>query len=178
MDRLILFRHAKAEPRAAGGEDFDRPLAQSGRRDAAAVGELLAREAVVPDLALVSDALRTRQTWDCVSAAFPDARAQMLEALYNATAGEIAATLEEAAGSAQTVMIVGHNPGLQEFGVTLLIQGGAPPHDIEAMAAGLPTATAVAFVFDAAGRAAFDGRWGPRDAAARQAVLGKRGKSR
>jgi phosphohistidine phosphatase len=178
MDRLILFRHAKAEPRAPGGEDFDRPLAESGRRDAHAVGELLAREAVIPDLALVSDAVRTRETWDCVSAAFPDARAEMLEALYNATGGEIAASLEEAAGSAQTVMIVGHNPGLQEYGVTLLIEGGAPPHDIEAMAASLPTATAVAFVFDAAGRAAFDGRWGPRDAAARQAALGTRGKGR
>ena len=63
MRRLILFRHAKAEPRAAGEDDFDRPLAERGREDAALVGQALARQGFAPDAALISPARRTAETW-------------------------------------------------------------------------------------------------------------------
>ena len=56
MRRLILFRHAKAEPRAAGEDDFDRPLSPRGRADAVLVGRALADAGFAPDLALVSPA--------------------------------------------------------------------------------------------------------------------------
>ena len=177
MRRLILFRHAKAEPRAAGEEDIDRPLSQRGGEDAARVGRRLAADGVTPDLALVSSSLRTRQTWDCVRGAFPAARAEVVEGLYNATCEEIAAVLEAVSPAAQTVMVIGHNPGLQELSVSLLVDGGASPRDIERVAARFPTATAAAFRIDAAGRAALDGLFGPRDHAQEGPLVGASGEA-
>src|SRR5438094_761470 len=66
MDRLILLRHAKAENDAPSGDDFDRPLAPRGRREAAAMAGQLAALGIRPDLALVSPSLRTRETWEAV----------------------------------------------------------------------------------------------------------------
>jgi len=65
--------------------------------------------------------------------------------------------LEAAAASAEAVMVIGHNPGLHELAVNLLIEGGAAPSDIERMSAKFPTSAAAAFLIDAEGRASFDG---------------------
>jgi len=157
MRRLILFRHAKAEPRRAGEEDVDRPLALRGRQDAAIIGAVLASEGLKPDLALVSASRRTRETWDCVTGAFPGARAEVSDGLYNATVEEVMDGVEAAADDAETVMVIGHNPGLHELAVNLLIEGGASPAVIERMSAKFPTATAAVFLVDPEGRASFDG---------------------
>ena len=89
MDRLILMRHAKAERRSASGDDFDRPLTEDGRRDAAMVGLALAKDGLAPTLALVSAAQRTVETWETMRGSFPKARAQVLRSLYNATPMEV-----------------------------------------------------------------------------------------
>ena len=65
--RLLLIRHAKAKQ---GNRDIERPLARRGRDDARVIGEWLDRHAV-PDLAVISPAVRTRQTWECALAALP-----------------------------------------------------------------------------------------------------------
>ena len=88
MDRLILLRHAKAESEASSGDDFDRPLAARGRREAQAVGVQLAALGLKPDIALVSPALRTRETWELVEEAVPGAEVRFDPALYNAEAGK------------------------------------------------------------------------------------------
>jgi phosphohistidine phosphatase len=163
MRRLILFRHAKAEPRGAGQQDFDRPLAPRGRDDAALIAKVLAREGLVPDLALVSAARRTLETWASAQSAFPGARMQALDGLYNATPEEVQAEIDTAAGDAQTVIVIGHNPGLHELAVNLLIDGGASAGQIDQMAARFPTATAAAFALDGEGRASFDGLFLARD---------------
>ncbi|MEP6967327.1 MAG: histidine phosphatase family protein [Pseudomonadota bacterium] len=163
MRRLILFRHAKAESRVAEGGDAERPLADRGRSDAALVARRLADAGLAPDLALVSCARRARETWDLAAPAFPKARVEIRDDLYNADADEILAELDGKAEAAETVMVVGHNPSLQELAVTLLIEGGAPPGDIERVSAGFPTATAAALAIDPAGRAALDGLFHARD---------------
>src|SRR5918998_6449827 len=66
MRRLMLLRHAKAGPLAAGG-DLERPLAESGRTGAQSLGAYLAGEQLDPDLVLVSPARRTRETWEALS---------------------------------------------------------------------------------------------------------------
>jgi len=157
MRRLILFRHAKAEPRGRGQDDIDRPLALRGREDAALIARVLAREKLTPDLALVSSAKRTLETWDCVKDAFPGARLQVVEALYNADAEEIRAEAEAWADEGETIVVIGHNPGLHELAVMLLEEGGAPAWQIDKMDARFPTSTAAAFLIDPAGRASFDG---------------------
>ena len=157
MRRLILFRHAKAEPRAQGGGDIERPLAPRGREDATMMGQVLAAQGMTPDLALVSDSRRTRETWDCLAAAFPGAAPAFSHGLYNATSEEVMEEIDAASGAADTVMVVAHNPGLHELAVNLLIDGGAAPADIDRMSERFPTSTAAAFQIDAEGRASFDG---------------------
>lgn len=155
MDRLILMRHGKAERRSASGDDYDRALTEQGRADAAAVGRALAGQGLIPALALVSGAQRTVETWEAMRDSFPKARTQTLRSLYNASPMEIFEALEGAAGG--TVMVVGHNPGLHELAVELLSDGGASASEVGKVAAKFPTSTAVAFVVDENGRAAYDG---------------------
>ncbi|HLY79463.1 MAG TPA: histidine phosphatase family protein, partial [Caulobacteraceae bacterium] len=115
MRRLILFRHAKAEPRGPGQDDFDRPLAARGWEDAAIVGRALAADGFAPDLALVSPARRTAETWICARDAFPRIRAELMRGLYNAGPDEIRAAIDQVADRCETLIVIGHNPGLHEL---------------------------------------------------------------
>jgi len=157
MRRLILFRHAKAEPRAHGGDDFDRPLAERGREDAALVGQALARAGLAPDVALISPARRAAETWICAKDAFPRIRAELDRGLYNAAAEDIREAIDRVADRGSTVMVVGHNPGLHELAVDLLVDASASNAEIERVASQFPTATAAVYEIDPAGRAHLDG---------------------
>ena len=70
MHRLILMRHAQAEASAPSGGDEARPLSAAGRAEALLMGRALAERGLKPDLALVSTAVRTRQTWEQMHDAF------------------------------------------------------------------------------------------------------------
>ncbi|GAB3053582.1 histidine phosphatase family protein [Intrasporangium mesophilum] len=116
---LILLRHAKSD--WSGGEaDFDRPLAPRGRRQAPEAGVWLARHVDRIDLAVVSAANRTRSTWDLVAAEL-DAPPETLteERLYAASDRELLAVVRELPEDAETVVLVGHNPGLEDLAWTL-----------------------------------------------------------
>jgi phosphohistidine phosphatase len=145
MERLILMRHGKAERHAASGGDFERALADSGRADAAVMGQLLAGLALVPELMLVSSARRTRETGEAVAASFPQARIEHLRDLYHADPEDIVQTLEDHGDAAATVMVVGHNPGMHELALRLALQGGAPPIQTNRLRGRFPTATVVVF---------------------------------
>jgi phosphohistidine phosphatase len=157
MRRLILFRHAKAEPRGPGEDDFDRPLSERGREDAALVGAALARENLAPDYALISPARRTAETWICARDAFPRIRAELNRTLYNAAPEDVREAIEQVAERCDTLIVIGHNPGLHELAVELLVDAAASAADVEAVAARFPTATAAVYAIDAVGRASLDG---------------------
>jgi phosphohistidine phosphatase len=157
MRRLILFRHAKAEPRAAGEDDFDRALAPRGRDDAALVGKALARENLAPDYALISPSRRTAETWIYAREAFPRIRAELNRELYNAGPEDIRGAIDKVADRCDTLIVIGHNPGLHELAVELLIDAAAPHADIEKVAGRFPTATAAVYEVDEAGRARLGG---------------------
>ena len=163
MRRLILFRHAKTAPRAPGQEDIDRPLTERGVQDCAQMARRLAREGLIPDVVLLSPSARTRQTWEQAAPAFPGARAEVVKAIYEASVDDLAAVLADTPPDADTVMMIGHNPGLQELAVSLLIEGSGAAHHVEQLEARFPTAAAAAFLIDADGRAAFDGVFSPKD---------------
>ncbi len=120
MKRLVLMRHAKSEW-ATGVADHDRPLNPRGRRSAAALGHWLRDAGIAPDGALCSTALRTRETLDRldlgVSARF-DPR------LYHAEPQAILTCLRAAQG--ETVILLGHNPGIAAFAQEILAE--APRH--------------------------------------------------
>ena len=156
MRRLILFRHAKAEPRAPGGDDFDRPLAERGREDAALIGRALAGQNLAPDYALISPARRAAETWICCRDVFPRIRAELNRELYNAGPEEIRACIEGVADRCDTLMVIGHNPGLHELAVELLIEASAAGAEIERVAGRFPTSTAAVYEIDPLGRARLD----------------------
>lgn len=162
MRELILFRHAKAEAVALAG-DRDRTLSESGRRCATEMGAKLAAEGVNPDLVLVSNSVRTRETWELASAAFPRTRLEIRNDLYEASVDDIAVAVEAVARQADVVIVVGHNPGLQTYAIELLKKGGAPARALTRIAAGFPPATAAVFAIDEVGRASLDALYDPRD---------------
>jgi phosphohistidine phosphatase len=161
MDRLILLRHGKAEPDSASGDDFDRRLAPRGVRESADMAAHLADLGFVPQVALVSPAARTRGTWDAVSPSFPGAEVRFLDELYHAESGVIRGAAEQLGAQAKTVIVVGHNPGMQELAIRLLQEGSAPAGLVGRAQRNFPTAAAAVFLFDDNGRPHFDGLFFP-----------------
>ncbi|WBU54481.1 histidine phosphatase family protein [Paracoccus sp. SCSIO 75233] len=117
--RLILTRHAKSAWDDPTLDDSDRPLNARGRRAALLLGDFLASRGYEPEEVLCSPSLRTRQTWEYISAATlevrPDLRIE--NGLYHARPAEMLKILKTA--KHQTVMMIGHNPGIAELAESL-----------------------------------------------------------
>lgn len=132
MQELILLRHAEAQPASSGADDRGRRLSGRGEQEAKAAGQWLASHGVKPDRILCSPAERARATAVLALAALKKApEAELSEDIYEATPGELLALLDQH-GDAGTVMLVGHNPGIERL-VALLVEGrsddfrGMPP---------------------------------------------------
>jgi phosphohistidine phosphatase len=163
MQRLILMRHGKAERAGMAVEDIDRHLTDRGVQDAHIMGRVLKEQQLIPDLALVSAALRTQETWTAVSEGFPQARVQVRQGLYLASVGHLREAVERMSAPNETLMVVGHNPGLHDLAVRLLRDSSAPPSVSAKLMHGFPTSTVAAFTVDAAGRYDYDGVFYVRD---------------
>ncbi|HSZ50976.1 MAG TPA: histidine phosphatase family protein [Caulobacteraceae bacterium] len=162
MRRLILFRHAKAAHRTRGGSDLERPLEAVGRRDAEISGRWMAATGFAPDLVLVSPSARTRETWDEVKSHFPRAKVEVLEGLYEATPEDIEIAMAGPTREAQDVLVIGHNPGMQELAMNLLSEGGASGEDVEKVASGFPTSTVAVIEMRDGGGARLEALFNPR----------------
>lgn len=121
--RLVVLRHAKsAWPH--GVPDHDRPLAPRGLRDAPAAGRALAEAGVRPDLALCSTAVRARRTWELACAEWdapPPVRFD--PRLYGADVPELLDVVRETPDGVGALLLVGHNPGLEELVLALAGEG-------------------------------------------------------
>jgi phosphohistidine phosphatase SixA len=132
MHELILLRHAEAVPMETAGDDSQRPLSVRGEREAQAAGLWLATHGLRPDRVLCSPSRRTDETARLALAAIDDAPVpQQADEIYDATPGELLALLDQHT-DADTVLLVGHNPGMERL-VALLVEGrsdefrGMPP---------------------------------------------------
>jgi phosphohistidine phosphatase SixA len=145
MRELILLRHAHAEPPDTGQADFDRPLSPEGLAEAEAAGRWLAEMGLVPDCVLCSPSRRTRETLEAVLGAIGYVEQRLDDAIYDATPGTLAA-LADTHRDAERLLLVGHNPGLEQL-VALMHSGqsgdyrGMPPGAIAVLA--LPADTAI-----------------------------------
>jgi phosphohistidine phosphatase len=123
LRRLVVLRHAKsAWPE--GTPDHERPLAGRGRRDAPAAGRALAETDCLPDLALCSTAVRARQTWELASAQWgtpPPVRHD--RRLYAADVTDLLTVVHETPSEVEVLLLVGHNPGLEELVLELAGDG-------------------------------------------------------
>lgn len=129
---LVLLRHAKSD--WSGDEaDRDRPLAKRGRRQAPDAGRWLAANVGGIDLALVSPARRARSTWELVEAELDVAPPTRVEdRLYAASDRELLEVVRELSDDLGTVVVVGHNPGLEDL--VLLLTGDWAPLPTSALA--------------------------------------------
>ncbi|EEW23934.1 SixA phosphatase family protein [Rhodobacter ferrooxidans] len=124
--RLILTRHAKSNWDDPLTPDHDRPLNERGKAAAADLGDWLASRGYVPEKVLCSDALRTRATWSGIAPALPGTvTVQLKPALYHASADVMLAVLRHA--TVDTVMMIGHNPGIAEFAHRLVAHAPINP---------------------------------------------------
>lgn len=145
MSRLLLLRHAKAGWAAPGMRDFDRPLDESGWRDAEAIGAAMASAGHAPDLVLCSSAVRARQTLEAAQKTLAAGRVTFSDGLYATDAGGYLEIIQQVNG-ADTVLVVGHNPMMEDLGMAL--SGNGAPDANDMLAAGFPTAGLAVLRFD------------------------------
>jgi len=137
MRRLMLLRHAKSDW-PAGVADFERPLAARGREAAPLMARYMAEEGLIPDLALVSPAKRTRETWGLLAPALGDVAVKSEPRIYNASVGELLSLVTAIDEEVETALFVGHNPGMAEL--TLLLSGAGDRRALTAVQRKYPTA--------------------------------------
>jgi phosphohistidine phosphatase len=163
MKTLLVLRHAKSSWSDPALDDHERPLNTRGRRDAPRMGELVREYGLIPDVVISSDAVRARLTAEAVVEAARYAGEILLDRrLYMAGPADILSLLRTVGDKAETVMIVGHNPGLEELVAQLTGEQQ-----------GLPTAALAQIVLPIdqwrdlkrSTRGTLEGHWGPKELA-------------
>ncbi len=123
MLRLAILRHAEAVPLAEAG-DLERGLSASGREMAERMGRYFREAELAPDLALVSPARRTRETFERLEhGAAQKFKLDAVPALYNASIETLEAILADQPKEMKFLLVIGHNPGLAEFANALAGKG-------------------------------------------------------
>jgi phosphohistidine phosphatase len=146
MRRLMLLRHAKAEKAKPGEPDRDRTLSARGRKDAPRLAAYMARHKLVPERALVSPALRTRETWDLLDEPLSAGPLVLYdEHLYDAQAETILKAIQNISPEVHSILVIGHNPGLHELARLLIASGDVEIR--ERLQEGLPTTGLVVIDF-------------------------------
>lgn len=121
---LYLLRHAKAGWDTQALSDHDRPLTSRGQRAARRLAEHLRAEHIAPDVVLCSSSARTRETLKLISGGLAEeARVVIESGLYGATAGELLARLRAVDAELDSVMVIGHQPGIQQLAESLASGG-------------------------------------------------------
>jgi phosphohistidine phosphatase len=123
MLRLMLLRHAKSSW-PSGIQDTERPLSDRGEAAARLMGSYMAHHSLIPDRVLCSPARRTRDTWTGVSAQLPARVDAVFDGrLYGAGHQGILPVIRDQDDAVHTLLLLGHNPGLQEVAEFLIASG-------------------------------------------------------
>jgi phosphohistidine phosphatase len=148
MLSLMLLRHAKSSLADTGQADLDRPLDERGKRSAVVVGRYMASNKLVPHLVLCSPARRTKETWGLVAGELSATPEVLVAAeIYNSGDGTaLMECLRHRAGAVQSVLLVGHNPSIDELAQTLTGTGSEKLR--ERLEKKYPTAALAVFSFD------------------------------
>ena len=127
MKTLHLLRHAKSDWENDALGDHERPLAPRGVKAARRLAEHLGQHPLQLDLVLCSTATRTRQTLELILPALGAVDVSFEDDLYGAGAGDLQVRLRRLPRSVNAVLVIGHNPGLEEL-ASLLLGPAAPGH--------------------------------------------------
>ena len=124
MKTLLILRHAHASPAAQGIDDHERPLADSGRQAAERVGRFLYEQGLTPDLVVSSTAVRAYSTAEIAAAASRyEGEIQSTRRLYLADPGSCIQVLRTLSDDHRRLLLIGHNPGVEEL-IRLLTGSG------------------------------------------------------
>ncbi|MEA2175588.1 MAG: phosphohistidine phosphatase [Blastocatellia bacterium] len=116
MKTLLLLRHAKSSWKEPQQRDFDRPLNKRGLKAARLMGRFLRKQKIQPDLLLSSPAERARQTSSLViESAGLVAELRYDERIYEASASSLLEIISQIEARANSVLLIGHNPGFEEL---------------------------------------------------------------
>lgn len=116
MKTLYVLRHAKSSWENYNQTDFERPLNERGLLAASRMGQLMSEKSFVPDSIVSSTAARARQTAEMVKeAANFNVKIQFDKRIYEATTADLFEVLEETSDEIKSLLIVGHNPGLENL---------------------------------------------------------------
>ncbi len=128
---LLILRHAKSDWDTNTASDFERPLAKRGERDAPRIGQWLKRQKLLPNHIVSSPAQRARQTTEnaCKAMGIKEKQINWDARIYAATEGELLKVLADCPKKNKTVMLVGHNPGLEDLVAYLVGAGLRIPAD-------------------------------------------------
>lgn len=135
---IMLLRHAHAAWADAGSQDYDRPLSERGRLEAAAIGQIMRDRDLVPDRVLCSSARRTRETISIVAEILNCKDAVTYDDRLYGSDSRTYSELAEEYRDAGHLMIVGHNPMMEDF--TELLSKSADEDAGRRFAFGFPTA--------------------------------------
>lgn len=138
LKRLYLLRHAKSDWNDSSLSDIERPLAPRGVAAAPKVAEAMQSEGLLPDLVICSPARRTRETWDLIGSYLDSEPAsQVDERLYLASPGELISVIQELPDDLGSVMLIGHNPGMES--ITMGLSGSGQQPDLDLALTKFPT---------------------------------------
>jgi phosphohistidine phosphatase len=151
MLRLWLLRHAKSAWDDPGLDDFARPLSPRGKKACRRLARHMAERGILPDLVLCSPATRTRQTWERLEKRLQPAvaaagdhgdeagrpRVRFEPSLYLAEPPALFAIVRAAPKRCRDLLLIGHNPGLEEFAQRLA--GTAAGDALERLGTKFPT---------------------------------------
>jgi len=148
MHQLILLRHAKAVRATVEVPDHERALTPDGRRMAAAMGAAMRGLGLMPDVILVSSALRTQETLDALEPWEQDRpNIETIPGLYMASHLQIRDMLRELPETMRCVLVIGHNPGIHELAQLLAGKSGSETGkpELARLAQDYPTASLTEF---------------------------------
>ena len=128
MKRLILLRHAKSDWNDPVARDFDRPLNRRGEKAALLMGQFAARRKMAFDMLVASPAVRVIQTLETFFSGYGERLdARWDRRIYLASSAVLLDLLREQEGNPPSILMAGHNPGLEDLIFDLVPDDGSSP---------------------------------------------------
>ena len=122
MKYLLLMRHGKSESNDPGKEDIDRALTTHGLNDSISIANWIKENALLPEIALISSARRTQETWDAMRRVIGKNTSEVKQdELYLASPSDILEQISNIDDAVKIVLLIGHNPGIDSLAMHLII---------------------------------------------------------
>jgi phosphohistidine phosphatase len=122
MKYLLLMRHGKSESNDPGKEDIDRALTPHGLDASISIANWIKKNALHPDIALISSARRAYETWEAVKTVIGGNTSEVKQdELYLANPGDLLEQISNIDDTVKIVILIGHNPGIESLAIHLAI---------------------------------------------------------